>query len=226
MLLIGDFWCKIVHYTSNVTACTSIMLLVLMSIDRYIAIARPYSSLSYRNEKNTIFVVLILWFITSTSSIYHAFLWENHQYQFASSKRSVCVLKFYIIKHSSDNKSLINNVEMKIRLHYLASFIILYLLPLISIFIIYGLIIYKLSENKGKQVGKSKRRVTCMVIAVISCFIVCWTPMQIMLLLQHVFVKQFQKHEIVILIFSNGLSYLNSCINPIIYGFSNNEFKK
>lgn len=204
------------------------MLLVFMSIDRYLAIAKPHSAVTFRNQKNTMIVIFILWFITATSNIYHAFLWKNHQYKspFDNSIRSVCVLKYYAVKYSSVNQTLIDNVELKIRLHYLGSFIFLYLLPLVSIFIIYGLIIYKLSLNKGKQVCKSKRRVTCMVIAVISCFIICWTPMQIMLLVQHVFVKKLHENEIVVLILSSGLSYLNSCLNPIIYGFSNNEFKK
>jgi hypothetical protein len=195
------------------------MLLVLMSIDRYLAISKPHSGVTFRNQKNTMTVMLVLWVLTTTTNLYHAFLWEKHEYVFNDiSMRSSCVLKYYARIHQlksneiSNNNTIIYNFESKIRLHYLTSFIFLYLLPLVSIFIIYGLIIHKLSQNKGKQVCKSKRRVTCMVIAVISCFIVCWTPIQIMLVIQHVFNKQLKYYEIVILILSNGLSYLNSCI--------------
>ena len=190
-----------------------------MSIDRYLAISKPHSGVTFRNQKNTMIVMLILWFITTTTNIPNAFLWEKHEYVFNDdSMRSSCVLKYYARIQKlqsngiSNNTMIVSNFESKIRFHYLTSFIFLYLLPLVSIFIIYGLIIHKLSQNKGKQVCKTKRRVTCMVIAVISCFIVCWTPIQIMLLIQHVFNKQLKVYEIVILILSNGLSYLNSCI--------------
>jgi hypothetical protein len=202
------------------------MLLVLMSLDRYLAIAKPYSSISYRNQKNTIILVIILWLVILSANTYHAFLWTTHQYEFGNNNRSVCILKYIIRKNLSKNKSEIDDVELKLRLYYLTFFIFSYLLPVVSLLILYGLIIYKLSENKGQQVGKSKRRVTCMVIAVVSCFIICWTPLQIMFVMQHVFVKRLQKHDVVILVISNGLGYLNSCLNPIIYGFSNNEFKK
>lgn len=224
---IGQFWCKFVQYTSNVTLYSSCFLLVLMSVDRYIAISKPYAANSYRRQTNTIIVVLILWTVTLLANIIHIFVWIDYVYEYQVVQiRSVCILKYNIVKLKSQVQSELDDANLKTRIYYLALFIAAYILPLTAMFILYILIIQKLSENKGKQVSKSKRKVTCMVVAVVSCFIICWTPLQIMLFLQHVIGLPFSQTEIIILVISNALGYFNSCLNPIIYGFSNNDFKK
>ena len=83
----------------------------------------------------------------------------------------------------------------------------------------------KLKKAKGQAVSKNKRRVTFMVISVVSSFILCWGPLQVMLCLQQVFDKRFNETGIIILVVSNSIAYLNTCLNPIIYGFANQDFR-
>lgn len=96
------------------------------------------------------------------------------------------------------------------------------IVPLIVIAILYGLIIHILRKNsKGKQVAKGKKRVTRMVSAVISSFVICWTPMQIYLISTH--------HNQVLISFaiiSQSLVYISACINPILYAFLSEPFRK
>lgn len=96
------------------------------------------------------------------------------------------------------------------------------IVPLIIIAILYGLIIKVLRRNtKGKQVARGKKRVTKMISAVISSFVICWTPMQINLLYTH--------HGHVIAVFaiiSQSLVYISACINPILYAFLSEPFRK
>ena len=96
------------------------------------------------------------------------------------------------------------------------------IVPLIIIAILYGLIIKVLRRNaKGKQVARGKKRVTKMISAVISSFVICWTPMQIYLLYTH--------HGHVIAVFaiiSQSLVYISACINPILYAFLSEPFRK
>ena len=84
----------------------------------------------------------------------------------------------------------------------------------------------KLKKAKGQAVSKNKRRVTFMVIAVVSSFVLCWGPLQIMLFMQHVLKFDLNEIGIIILVTSNCVAYLNTCINPIIYGFANQDFRK
>jgi hypothetical protein len=96
------------------------------------------------------------------------------------------------------------------------------IVPLIIIVILYGLIIRVLRQNsKGKQVAKGKKRVTKMVSAVISSFVICWTPMQIYLLYTH-----HNQVTISFAIVSQSLVYISACINPILYAFLSEPFRK
>ncbi len=74
--------------------------------------------------------------------------------------------------------------------------------------------------------NKGKKRMTLIIIAVISSFAFCWAPIQIMFFLQHILKMEFGETEIFILVISNCIGYLNACVNPIIYGFANQDFRK
>lgn len=65
----GNAWCKIVQYLIIVTALASIYTLVLMSLDRFLAVVYPISSRSLRNERNTLKAITILWFIILSIAI-------------------------------------------------------------------------------------------------------------------------------------------------------------
>jgi hypothetical protein len=107
----------------------------------------------------------------------------------------VCILKYnIIISNESASQADLETTELKIRLYYSTFFLFGYLVPLLSIAIIYGLIMLKLKKAKGQAVSKNKRRVTFMVVAVVSSFVLCWGPMHIILFLQHVL--KFELNEI------------------------------
>lgn len=231
----GDLGCRIVQYTSNVTAYVIILLLVFMSLDRYLAI-RLVGGTSIRNQRNATWAVTVLWLLVLLLNVPHLFLWEEYRYvaEHLHENRTVCILKYNIIvaqkPELQDNpKALVevNQAETKIQAYYGVFVFAAYLVPLLSIVVIYGLIMIRLRAARGQQVSKSKRRVTFMVILVVASFVLCWGPLQIMLFLQHVLKREIQTNElgITILVITNCIAYLNTCINPIIYGFANQDFR-
>lgn len=66
---LGNAWCKIVQYLIIVTALASIYTLVLMSLDRFLAVVYPISSRSLRNERNALKAITILWLLILSASI-------------------------------------------------------------------------------------------------------------------------------------------------------------
>ncbi len=112
------------------------------------------------------------------------------------------------------------NTARRVTAYFFALFGLI--VPLIVIVILYGLIINVLRKNsKGKQVAKGKKRVTKMVSAVISSFVICWSPMQIYLLYTH--------HNQVTFLFAivaQSLVYISACVNPILYAFLSEPFRK
>lgn len=66
---LGNASCKIVQYLIIVTALASIYTLVLMSLDRFLAVVYPISSRSLRNERNALKAITVLWLLILSSAI-------------------------------------------------------------------------------------------------------------------------------------------------------------
>ena len=180
-----------------------------------------------KNKEHSIRIISLLWAFLLISNLYHLFLWKEHTYTLNSTNRTICILKFNIIRQEEDaDQADLEAAERNVRIYYGVFFLTSYLLPLISIVILYSLIIIKLKHSKGQQVNKSKRRVTIMVIAVVASFVLCWGPLQVMLFLQHVAnLELITEAGATIMVISNCIAYFNTCLNPIIYGFANQDFR-
>jgi allatostatin A receptor len=197
-----------------------------MSLDRYLAI-NSFSNV-YRKSSNAIKAVKILWISMLLINIPHLFLWTNYEYvnEMTNDNRTVCILTYNIIvTENLNNENEKETTVLKIRAYYFIFFMFGYVLPFIAIFILYGLIMLKLKNAKGQQVNKSKRHVTMMVIVVVTSFVLCWGPLQCMLFLQHVIKYEVNETFVIVLVISNCIAYLNTCVNPIIYGFANQDFR-
>jgi allatostatin receptor len=197
-----------------------------MSFDRYLAI-NFIGRTSYRNQTNATYAITFIWIFILVTNIPHLFLWKEHSYTIGDENRTVCILKYnIIINKNSNEEQAYKDASYKVQTYYSIFFLCGYMLPFLAILLLYSLIMLKLREAKGKQVGKSKRRVTFMVIAVVSSFVLCWGPLQIMLFLQHVIKLELNEPGVIILVISNCIAYLNTCVNPIIYGFANQDFRE
>lgn len=112
----------------------------------------------------------------------------------------------------------------------LYSFSFGFAVPLSLIMIFYYLVIRKLKTLglKTKSKEKRHRKVTNLVLTIITCYIVSWSPywiMQIFLITtppEHCKTKV----EIVIFVLVGCLAYSNSSVNPVLYAFLSENFKK
>lgn len=65
----GDIWCKIVQYSIVVTSNASIYTLVLMSLDRFLAVVYPIASRAWRTERNTSRACTVMWIVILTAAL-------------------------------------------------------------------------------------------------------------------------------------------------------------
>ena len=120
-------------------------------------------------------------------------------------------------------------------LHTLFMFLVFYAVPMIIMFCAYGRIGYQLWIRKpiGDSTGspqyviktrRQKKRIIRMLITVVLLFGLCWLPF-FAIQLQHlngdVDDNYRSAHTIVHII-----GYLNCLLNPIVYGFMNENFKQ
>lgn len=57
----GSAACKLVHYLSNVNMYVSIYLICLMSMDRWLAVTRPFLSQRMRTKRSLLVLLLVVW---------------------------------------------------------------------------------------------------------------------------------------------------------------------
>ena len=113
-------------------------------------------------------------------------------------------------------------------------------IPLFLILIFYAQVVYKLrtvgpKSNSAAANGKSKNRkkshakVTRLVLTVITVYIFCWFPYwitQLALIFANPKNEDDQTIVVAVNLLVGCLSYSNSAVNPVLYAFLSENFKK
>ncbi|XP_047202643.1 isotocin receptor-like [Girardinichthys multiradiatus] len=220
-----DFLCRLVKYLQVVGMFASTYMLVLMSIDRCLAICQPLRSVHKGKDSFCVIASWILSLIFSTPQAYIFSLRDvgNGVYDCWGDFVEPWGAKAYITWMSLS----------------------IYILPVAILSLCYGLICFKIWQNinmktrrehflaltprpsKGAQplsrvssvrlISKAKIRTVKMTFVVVIAYIVCWTPF--------FFVQMWSAwdpaapREDIAFIISMLLASLNSCCNPWIYMF-------
>ncbi|CRK97661.1 CLUMA_CG011046, isoform A [Clunio marinus] len=229
-----------VQYMIVVTCHASVYTLVLMSLDRFLAVVHPISSISIRTQWNALLLtcllsfraIIVTWLIVIVSAIpvgvsHGVVEFSNEGYNWAAFQISF----------------------------FLSSYIV----PLTLISILYvGMLIRLWHSVPGSKVSaesrRGKKRVTRMVVFVVLAFAICWLPVHVIYFILNVLnlrifaipsngpkqifcfivlvLKSLQMYEttrltVSIQIFSHVLAYTNLCIaNPILYNCFSENFRK
>ncbi|KAI8128253.1 hypothetical protein FF38_08963 [Lucilia cuprina] len=214
----GNLWCKFVQYMIVVTCHCSVYTLVLMSFDRFLAVVHPVTSMSLRTERNATLAIILAWILIITTAIPVALAHSVRIYQFHGHDYTACVF-------SSDKEvwSLLG--------FQLSFFLSSYVAPLTLICFLYMGMLARLWKSApgckpSAESRKGKRRVTRMVVVVVLAFAICWLPIHVILVLKAFNLYGSSHVTVIIQIISHVLAYTNSCINPILYAFLSDNFRK
>lgn len=89
---LGDTACKISNYMVYVTLHASVYTLILMAVDRFIAVVYPVSGMSLRTDNNTIIAIILLWIGSFGGLVPVLFLFEETFYFHAGIEKSTCMI--------------------------------------------------------------------------------------------------------------------------------------
>ncbi|KAM3877726.1 oxytocin receptor b [Diretmus argenteus] len=219
-----DLLCRLIKYLQVVGMFASTYMLVLMSIDRCLAICQPLRSLHKRKDRFYVLASWMLSLIFSTPQVYIFSLREVGSGVFD------CWGDFV---QPWGAKAYVTWISL-----------IIYIIPVAILSVCYGLISFKIWQNfklKTKRenclspsrasrgaaafsrvssvrlISKAKIRTVKMTFVIVLAYIVCWTPF---------FVVQMWSawdpaapREDMAFIIAMLLASLNSCCNPWIYMF-------
>ncbi|XP_026853410.1 oxytocin receptor [Electrophorus electricus] len=217
-----DILCRLVKYLQIVGMFASTYMLVLMSIDRCLAICQPLSSLHKRKDR---FYVIFSWVLSLLFSVPQVYIFQLRE---VGSGVYDCWGDFV---QPWGAKAYITWISLTI-----------YIIPVAILSICYGLISFKIWQNfklKTKRdecitltptasksntlarvssvrlISKAKITTVKMTFVIVMAYIVCWTPF--------FFVQMWSAwdpaapREAMPFIISMLLASLNSCCNPWIY---------
>ncbi|XP_022621267.1 C-X-C chemokine receptor type 1-like [Seriola dumerili] len=214
--IFGDFLCKFLSLIIEANFYTSIIFLACISIDRYLAIVHAGESI--RNHQKTCSRILCaaIWAFGGALSLPALF---NETYKFdKDSERLVCSESFDFGSASSWR------LATRFFRHFFG-----FLLPLCIMLTCYSITIARLLRTRGFQ----KHRAMKVIIAVVIAFVLCWTPYHITMIVDTILradMVQFncamRKSVNVALVATNSLALLHSCINPVLYAFVGEKFRK
>ncbi|XP_043110532.1 mu-type opioid receptor isoform X1 [Puntigrus tetrazona] len=215
----GDVLCKIVMSIDYYNMFTSIFTLTTMSVDRYIAVCHPVKALDFRTPRNAKIVNVCNWILSSAIGlpvmVMASTTTEYHSSQFAVID---CTLLFPHPSWYWEN------------LLKICVFIFAFIMPVLIITICYGLMILRLKSVRmlsgSKEKDRNLRRITRMVLVVVAVFIVCWTPIHIFVIIKALVTIPNSLLQTVTWHFCIALGYTNSCLNPVLYAFLDENFKR
>ncbi|XP_063297562.1 somatostatin receptor type 4-like [Pelobates fuscus] len=204
----GSGMCRTVLSVDGINMFTSVFCLTVLSVDRYVAVVHPLRAARYRRPTVAKMINICVW-IVSLLVISPILIFADTD---SSNGVVVCNLLWPQPSWST--------------VFVIYTFLLGFFLPVIAICLCYILIIVKMRAVALKagwqQRKKSEKKITRMVLMVVTVFVICWMPFYIVQLL-----NLFLPHmDATINHISLILSYANSCANPILYGFFSDNFKR
>ena len=225
----GEFMCKFVHLIQYASMVASILTLIIMALDRFLAVGYPLETKHLRTPGMALASALVIWLVSVFVALPWPILYTVRVYRnIGPEPVAIC---------ADDWGGAVRNRAT----YYLVLFIIGYVIPLVAIFVLSSLMIRQLwlirepSDAIGRRCGRGhnqrlrvKRKVTRLVIVVVSVFCFCWLPSHVVWLWTN-YSPATWRHTYAFYYFRIGahaLSYANSSMNPVIYAFLSANFRK
>uniref|UniRef100_A0A3Q2DL20 Neuropeptide FF receptor 2 n=1 Tax=Cyprinodon variegatus TaxID=28743 RepID=A0A3Q2DL20_CYPVA len=241
----GSVVCKLSGMVQGISVSASVFTLVAIAVDRFRCIVYPFKQkLTIPTSK---LIIVIIWvlavFIMCPSGVMLQVTKEQTVRIVLGPKSDT--RPFYWCRENWPSQ------EMR-KIYTTVLFANIYLAPLSLIVIMYariGFTLFKTTlpqaggsgsaplEGSGKKVSmdarqtitRKKKRVIMMLLVVALLFILSWLPLwTLMMLSDYASLTEHQYRVINIYVypFAHWLAFFNSSINPIIYGFFNENFRK
>ncbi|XP_049603405.1 KISS1 receptor a isoform X2 [Syngnathus scovelli] len=197
--IFGNFMCKFVAFLQQVTVQATCITLTAMSGDRCYITVYPLKSLRHRTPRVAMIVSLCIWIgslILSTPILMYQRIEEGYWY----GPRQYCMERFPSKTHE--------------RTFILYQFIAAYLLPVLTISFCYGMMVKRVGQPTVEPVDNNYQ-VNLLSERTIRIRSKSFYPN---------FRATYATYKIKT--WANCMSYANSSVNPIVYGFMGASFQK
>ncbi|XP_046702720.1 C-C chemokine receptor type 1-like isoform X5 [Silurus meridionalis] len=208
----GSFMCTLVLSVYHIGFYAGIFFIVLMSIDRYLAIVHAVSSLRIRTKTYGILASIFIWILAVASSF------PELLYLRVISNGTETVCSAYPQDYHHDVKS---GCIFKMNVLGL-------LIPIIVVGFCYFMVLQRLHTLRT-----STKLTVRLVIVVMVVFFCCWIPYNITAFLKALELKRIltpgcklSRNIQLLLQITEAVAYSRSCLNPFLYVLVGQKFRK
>ncbi|XP_041738702.2 leukotriene B4 receptor 1-like [Coregonus clupeaformis] len=202
----GAAACKTVHYLCCVNMNVSIYLICLMSMDRWLAVARPFLAQRMRTKKTLMAVLLGIWVLAFVLALPMAFYRSNLKLHMNSSV-TVCISYHW------------GSVGHQV-FQYLFETVLGFFLPFIFIIVCYTFVICGLRRAMFQHKGRGNR----LILLIIGAFALFWLPYHLVNILQ--VIGLLGGNDTLLKVAKaarpnvTAFAFLSSSVNPVLYVFA------
>uniref|UniRef100_A0A8C5M3L8 G-protein coupled receptors family 1 profile domain-containing protein n=1 Tax=Leptobrachium leishanense TaxID=445787 RepID=A0A8C5M3L8_9ANUR len=208
----GNIICKLSHYIGIISMYTSVFIITIMSLDRFLAVSVPFLTKTRRRKIAIKGLVLAIWLLSSLLAMPILFYRSSLMIR----SRLQCV------------PTNINSAHVVFQ--YLFETLFGFFIPFPIIVFNYLYICIRLRSAQFQ----TKKKTSCLVILIIITFALFWFPYHIVNLLQILGETTSnptaaQKFRMAVRLARpnvTALAFLSSSVNPVLYGFAGASFIK
>ncbi|XP_058939997.2 D(1C) dopamine receptor-like [Pocillopora verrucosa] len=223
----GDFTtCAYWIVMDTVFSSASMCNLVIISIDRFLAITKPFEYQSRMTKRVGFSLIAFVWVYAMLWGVLSLVNWEG------GSKSNIKI-------NTMDGRSCAKSDKI----YYTTAMAVAFFLPLLIVIVTYSCVfrvaftqakaVASLDPNKGKRRILRELKATKTIAIVIGVFIVCWLPPFILIVTSlwcTACLEPLKKNpalaQVVSIPFISVLPVMNSSLNPLIYTVFNKEFRE
>nr|XP_060640735.1 C5a anaphylatoxin chemotactic receptor 1 [Anolis sagrei ordinatus] len=208
---LGEFACKLLPSLIILNMFASVLLLMLISIDRCGLVMKPIWCQNHRSNRLAWSLCGAAWSLALILTLPSFF---TRRLLPKSFNVTTCGLNYDVFGGNH------HHVEISVAV---TRFLLGFLIPFVVISVCYGLLV---SWVQSSRFMRSKKTIIVVLVVIVS-FFVCWAPYHVVGLIlaneprNSLLYNTVSEADSLVV----AMAYINSCINPIIYVIAGQDFK-
>ncbi|XP_022089618.1 orexin receptor type 2-like isoform X2 [Acanthaster planci] len=250
----GDVLCSIIPYIQNTAVSVSIFTLTMIAVDRYLAICRPLKF--QISSRRTVITVIVIWVVSLITMLPHSLSMSTKSNPvMASFLKPLWLTKCLDVKWQDSPWRTVYTVVTMLFTYLLPLCVIGVAYCMVCLRLWSGIpsdeTSHKPTNNnpswngKGKRAPRSmnksteaqlesRRKVARMLIVVVVLFAVCYLPVRVINVLEVFGLLSSNNIDMLLhgekvtsaYLIAHIMAFFNSSINPIIYNFMSEKFRR
>ncbi|XP_055495434.1 C-C chemokine receptor type 6a [Leucoraja erinacea] len=210
--IFGDVGCKILMGIYSINFNSGMLLLAVISIDRYVAIVHATKYFNYKGKALVYSEIIctVIWIAGIVVSM-PTFIFST-SYEFNTTGKKVCELR-YPKSYSNIGKTVATTIQLTLG----------FFIPLFIMVCCYSLIIKTLLQARNFQRHKALQ----VVIAVVATFVICQVPYNVVVVYDLFWTESCEVFKLMAIVrtVTKSFAFFHCCLNPVLYAFIGVKFR-